>query len=88
MLKGCDHGPWKDCCHDTPENLKHQYTGTEVDVRCKHTEILEKILKVQKIPYKKVGNRVVFHTKKASDALPVLSGCQDTFLILRQKTGH
>lgn len=80
-----DHG--KIVAHDTPENLKHQYTGTEVDVRCKHTEILEKILKVQKIPYKKVGNRVVFHTKKASDALPVLSGCQDTILDFEAKNG-
>ena len=80
-----DHG--KIVAHDTPENLKHQYTGTEVDVRCKHTESLEKILKVQKIPYKKVGNRVVFHTKKASDALPVLSGCQDTILDFEAKNG-
>ena len=80
-----DHG--KIVAHDTPENLKHQYTGTEVDASCTHTEIFEKILKVQKIPYKKVGNRVVFHTKKASDALPVLSGCQDTILDFEAKNG-
>ena len=80
-----DHG--KIVAHDTPENLKHRYTGTEVDVSCAHTEALENILKEQKIPYKKVENRIIFHTKKACDALPVLSGCRDTILDFEAKNG-
>lgn len=80
-----DHG--KIVAHDTPENLKHRYTGTEVDVSCSHTEPLEHILKEQKIPYEKVENRVVFHTKKAPDALPLLSGCRDTILDFEAKNG-
>lgn len=80
-----DHG--KIVAHDTPENLKHRYTGTEVDVSCSHTEPLEHILKEQKIPYEKVENRIVFHTKKAPDALPLLSGCRDTILDFEAKNG-
>ncbi len=80
-----DHG--KIVAHDTPENLKHQYTGTEVDASCTHTETLENILKEQKIPYEKTGNRVVFHTKKATDALTIMSGCRDTILDFEAKNG-
>lgn len=80
-----DHG--KIVAHDTPENLKHQYTGTEVDARCARTEPLENMLKEQKIPYEKVENRVVFHTKKATDALTVLSACRDTILDFEAKNG-
>ncbi len=80
-----DHG--KIVAYDTPENLKHQYTGTEVNASCAHTETLEKRLKEQKIPYEKVENRVIFHTKKASDALPVLSECKDTILDFEAKNG-
>lgn len=80
-----DHG--KIVAHDTPENLKHQYTGTEVDASCTHTEPLENRLKEQKIPYEKAENRVVFHTKKASAALHILSECQDTILDFEAKNG-
>ncbi len=80
-----DHG--KIVAHDTPENLKHQYTGTEVDASCTHTEPLENRLKEQKIPYEKAENRIVFHTKKASAALRILSECQDTILDFEAKNG-
>jgi len=80
-----DHG--KIVAHDTPENLKHQYTGTEVDASCTHTEPLENRLKEQKIPYEKAENRIVFHTKKASAALHILSECQDTILDFEAKNG-
>ena len=48
---------------------------------------MEKILKEQKIPYKKVENKVVFHTKKATDALAVLAECKDTSLDFEAKKG-
>ncbi len=41
----------------------------------------------QKIPYEKVENRVVFHTKKAPDALWILSECRDTILDFEAKNG-
>jgi len=44
-------------------------------------------LKEQKIPYEKTGNRVVFHTKKATDALTIMSGCRDTILDFEAKNG-
>lgn len=66
-----DHG--KIVAHDTPEHLKHQYTGTEVDVVCTQTEPLESALQERDVPYRKVENKLMFHTKKASAALDILS---------------
>lgn len=66
-----DHG--KIIAHDTPEHLKHQYTGTEVDVVCTQTEPLESALQERDVPYRKVENKLMFHTKKASAALDILS---------------
>lgn len=66
-----DHG--KIVAHDTPENLKHQYTGTEVDVVCARTGPMEATLREQAIPCRKDGNKLVFHTKKAPAALEILS---------------
>ncbi len=65
-----DHG--KIVAYDTPENLKHQYTGTEADVVCTRTEPLEGVLRERDVPYQKDGNKLVFHTKKATDALEIL----------------
>lgn len=37
-----DHG--KIIVSDTPENLKHQYIGTKLDVVCTQTDLLEAVL--------------------------------------------
>ena len=66
-----DHG--KIIAHDTPENLKHQYTGTEVDVVCTQTEPMETALREREVSYRKDGNKLVFHTKEAPAALELLS---------------
>lgn len=66
-----DHG--KIVAHDTPENLKHQYTGTEVNVFCTETEPLESTLRKREISYQKDEKKLLFHTKKAPDALEILS---------------
>lgn len=80
-----DHG--KIVAHDTPENLKRQYTGTEVTASCSHTEPLEKMLEEQGIPYEKTENRIVFHTKEAPAALSILSECRETILDFEAKNG-
>ena len=61
-----DHG--KIVAHDTPENLKHQYTGTEVDVVCTQTEpfmaalqergVLSKRWEQAGFPYKESACRI------------------------------
>ena len=66
-----DHG--KIVAQDTPENLKHLYTGTEVDVICTQTEPLEAALRERKVSYRKDGKKLIFHTKKAPAALEILS---------------
>ncbi len=66
-----DHG--KIIAHDTPENLKHQYTGTEVDVVCTQAEPLIAALQERGVSWRKDGNKLVFHTKKAPAALEILS---------------
>lgn len=81
-----DHG--KIVAYDTPQNLKHQYTGTEVNATCTQTETLENILKEQKIPYEKVENRVVFHTKKRLMLFIFCQSAEIQFLILRQRMEH
>ena len=48
-----DHG--KIVAHDTPENLKHQYTGTEVDVVCTQTEPFMAALQERGGPIEKMG---------------------------------
>lgn len=66
-----DHG--KIIAQDTPENLKRRYTGTEVNVVCTQAEPMEAALREREIPYRKDGNKLVFHTKEAPAALELLS---------------
>ncbi len=80
-----DHG--KIVAHDTPENLKHQYTGTEVDVVCIQTEPLESALQERDIPYRKAENKLMFHTKKASAALDILSAHRGEIMDFEVKNG-
>ena len=80
-----DHG--KIVAHDTPENLKHQYTGTEVDVVCTQTEPLEAALREREVSYRKEGNKLMFHTKKAPAALEILSAHRDEITDFEVKNG-
>ena len=80
-----DHG--KIVAHDTPENLKHQYTGTEVDVVCTQTEPLMAALQERDVFYRKDGNKLVFHTKKAPDALDILSAYKAAITDFEVKNG-
>lgn len=80
-----DHG--KIVAHDTPENLKHQYTGTEVDVVCTQTESLESALREQEVPYRKFEKKLMFHTKKAPAALDILSAHRDEIMDFEVKNG-
>ena len=80
-----DHG--KIVAHDTPENLKHQYTGTEVDVTCAQTEPLESALQERDVPYRKDKNKLMFHTKKASAALEILSAHRGEIMDFEVKNG-
>ena len=80
-----DHG--KIVAHDTPENLKHQYTGTEVDVVCTQTEPLMDALQERGVFYRKDGNKLVFHTKKASAALEILSAHKAAITDFEVKNG-
>ncbi len=80
-----DHG--KIVANDTPENLKHQYTGTEVDIVCKQTGLPEAALMKRNIPYEKEENRLVFHTKNATDALEILSEHKESIVDFEVKSG-
>ena len=80
-----DHG--KIVAHDTPENLKHQYTGTEVDVVCTQTEPLESALREREVSYRKDGNKLMFHTKKAPAALEILSAHRGEITDFEVKNG-
>ncbi len=80
-----DHG--KIVAHDTPENLKHQYTGTEVDVVCTQTGPLEAALREQEISYGKDGNKLVFHTKEAPAALEILTAHRGEITDFEVKNG-
>lgn len=80
-----DHG--KIVAHDTPENLKHLYTGTEVDVICTQTEPLETALREQGVSYRKDGNKLMFHTKKAPAALEILSAHKGEITDFEVKNG-
>ena len=80
-----DHG--RIVAHDTPENLKHQYTGTEVDVVCTQAESLMATLQERGVSYRKDGNKLVFHTKKAPDALEILSAHRNVITDFEVKNG-
>lgn len=80
-----DHG--KIVASDTPENLKRQYTGTEVDIVCSQTDLPEATLEKKDIPYEKEKNRLVFHTGNASAALEILSECKESIVDFEVKRG-
>ena len=80
-----DHG--KIVAHDTPENLKHQYTGTEVDVVCTRTGPLETALREREVSYQKDGSKLVFHTKEAPAALEILSAHRGEITDFEVKNG-
>ena len=80
-----DHG--KIVAHDTPEDLKRQYTGTEVDVVCTRTEPLETALREREVSYRKDGSKLVFHTKEAPAALEILSAHRGEITDFEVKNG-
>lgn len=80
-----DHG--KIVAHDAPENLKHKYTGTEIDIVCTQIKSLEATLRKRKISYQKDENKLVFHTKKAPTALEILSAHKTTITDFKVKNG-
>ena len=80
-----DHG--KIVAHDTPENLKHQYTGTEVDVVCTQAGQLEATLREREVSYRKDGSKLVFHTKEAPAALEILSAHRGEIMDFEVKNG-
>lgn len=80
-----DHG--KIVAHDAPENLKRQYTGTEVDVVLTQTEPLEAALQKQGVSYRKDGNKLVFHTQQAPAALEILSAHRAAIRDFQVKNG-
>ncbi len=73
--------------HDTPKNLKRQYTGTEVDVVCAQIGPMEAALREREIPYRKDGNKLIFHTKKAPAALEILSVHKSEIMDFEVKSG-
>lgn len=80
-----DHG--KIIAHDTPENLKRKYTSTEIEVNYTKSDMLEKVLKEQNIPYKMGENKIMFQTKDSSIALDILSDCKETITDFEVKKG-
>lgn len=80
-----DHG--KIVASDTPENLKHQYTATKVDVVCTQSEPLKAALIKRNIPYKNKGNRLVFYTKETSVLLEILSEYKECITNFEVKSG-
>ena len=80
-----DHG--KIVAHDTPEELKRQYTGTEVDVVCTQAGQLEATLREREVSYRKDGNKLVFHTKEAPAALEILSAHRGEIMDFEVKNG-
>ena len=80
-----DHG--KIVAHDTPEDLKRQYTGTEVDVVCTQAGPLEATLREREVSYRKDGSKLVFHTKEAPAALEILSAHRGEIMDFEVKNG-
>ncbi len=69
-----DHG--KIVAHDTPEELKRQYTGQ-----------LEATLREREVSYRKDGSKLVFHTKEAPAALEILSAHRGEIMDFEVKNG-
>ncbi len=66
-----DHG--KIVAEGSPENLKHRYTGTRVDVECEDPQALEAALKERGVPYALEGARLAFNARSAPAALDLLA---------------
>ncbi len=80
-----DHG--KIVAQGTPEDLKHAYTGTEVDVLSAYPQALETALRERGVPCALVGDRLVFHTHNAAAALDFLSAHRDEIQDFEVKNG-
>lgn len=80
-----DHG--KIIADNTPDNLKKQYTGTEIKVDCTQTDPIQNALKKQNIPYKAIENKIIFYTKQPVAALKILSDCRDAINDFEVKKG-
>jgi ABC-2 type transport system ATP-binding protein len=80
-----DHG--KIIAHDTPENLKKQYTSIEIEAVCSESEMLQNVLINRSIPYHTNENAVIFQTKQPSEALEILSECKEKIIDFEVKKG-
>lgn len=80
-----DHG--KIVAQDTPENLKHRYTGTKVDVACEAPRVLETALRERGVPYTLEGRRLAFNAKSAPAALDLLAAHRDQIEDFEVKNG-
>lgn len=80
-----DHG--KIIAHDTPENLKKQYTSIEIEAVCSESEMLQNALINRSIPYHTNENAVIFQTKQPSEALEILSECKEKIIDFEVKKG-
>lgn len=80
-----DHG--KIIVHDTPENLKKQYTSIEIKAVCSETEMLQSALINRNIPYHTNENTIIFQTKQPSEALEILSECKEKIIDFEVKKG-
>ena len=80
-----DHG--KIIAHDTPENLKKQYTSIEIKAICFKSEMLQNELINRSVPYYTNENTIIFQTKQPAQALEILSECKDEIIDFEVKKG-
>ena len=80
-----DHG--KIIAHDTPENLKKQYTSIEIKAICFKSEMLQNELINRSVPYYTNENTIIFQTKQPAQALEILSECRDEIIDFEGKKG-
>ncbi len=58
-----------------------------MDVVCIQTDPLETVLRERDVSYRKDGNKLVFHTKKAPAALEILSAHREDITDFEVKNG-
>ncbi len=80
-----DHG--KIIAHDTPENLKKQYTSIEIKAVCSESERLQNELINRSVPYHTNKNTIIFQTKQPARALEILSECKNEIIDFEVKKG-
>lgn len=80
-----DHG--KIIAHDTPENLKKQYTSIEIKAVCSESETLQNTLRNRSVPYHTNENTIIFQTKQPSLAMEILSACKEKIIDFEVKKG-